>query len=151
MAILNGTDLILKVAADGGSKEIIGNSTSCSLDISVDERDMSTKDSKAWKAIGTGMKSYSISCEALYVNQAVASAQDFAELFELALGGVAGTTAAGTKIDWEMTLNATLATGDRTYSGEGYITSLSLNAGLEESASYSVTIAGTGGIVQTTT
>jgi len=136
MALINGTDLVVKLAATGSAEQIIAHATNCSLELSMDERDITTKDSLGWKEISGGLRSWSLSSDALY--DAVdlgATKVDLVGLFDL--------LDARTEVDIEFTLLSP-ATGDYIYSGSGYITSLSVSGGTEETATYSVSIAGNG-------
>ncbi len=51
MAIFNGSELIVTLAADGGSQLKLLHSTSCTLSINADTIDTSTKDSGGWRDI----------------------------------------------------------------------------------------------------
>jgi TP901-1 family phage major tail protein len=136
--LINGTDLIIKVGSD-----TVAYATSCSLELSADEIDQTSKDSGGWKDIAAGLRSWNMSADALYVNNAAASSEDgFPEL----------TTAliARTAVTVHFTFG-TAATGDYVYSGSAIITSLSLSSGVEDQATYSVTFNGTGALTQTLT
>lgn len=58
MAILNGTDLIVKVA-----DQPLGHSTTCSLDLSLDLPDSTSKDSAGWAEHIQGVRSGTIDFE----------------------------------------------------------------------------------------
>tara|TARA_R110000851_G_scaffold75649_3_gene166715 strand:+ start:4381 stop:4812 length:432 start_codon:yes stop_codon:yes gene_type:complete len=135
MAILNGTDLFLKVGTTAGvGTLIVAHATSCSLDVSMDERDLTTKNSGGWKEIGGGLKSWSLSTDALYDPSAGAN-NEFNELFTHLDGR--------TELFVEFT-RTTESSGEFIYTGKAYITSLSLSGGVEDSATYSISLAGTG-------
>ena len=64
--LVNGTDLLLKVGTTAANEVIVAYSTSCSLEISMDEIDQTNKESGGWKSIIGGLRSWSVSAEALY-------------------------------------------------------------------------------------
>lgn len=140
MAILNATDLVLKVHTTDGSEEIIAHATNCSLEVSMDERDITTKGSGGWKEIGGGLRSWSVSTDALY-SATSESGADFSTLF--------GYLDNRSKVYIEFTLQST-ASGDNYYEGQGYITSLNVSGGVEETATYSINIAGSRGLTEVT-
>jgi len=134
MAILNGTDLFLKIGTTDGGELIVAHATSCSLDVSMDERDITTKSSGGWKEIGGGLKSWSLSTDALY--EAVANAgNEFDELY--------AHLDSRNELFVEFTRTTPLST-EYIYTGKAYITSLSLSGGVEDSATYSISLVGTG-------
>ena len=138
--LVNGTDLLLRVGASG-NEEIIASSTSCSLEVSMDEIDQTNKDSQGWKSIIGGTRSWSVSADALYQNEDPANA-GFKDLWSYMNGR--------TKIYIELTV-AGASSGDSNvyYEGSGYITSLSVNGGTEDQSAFSVTITGSGELDET--
>ena len=138
--LVNGTDLLLRVGASG-NEEIIASSTSCSLEVSMDEIDQTNKDSQGWKSIIGGTRSWSVSADALYQNEDPANA-GFKDLWSYMDGR--------TKIYIELTV-AGASSGDSNvyYEGSGYITSLSVNGGTEDQSAFSVTITGSGELDET--
>ena len=46
--LVNGTDLLLKIGTDATNEVIVAYSTSCSLELSMDEIDQTNKDSGGW-------------------------------------------------------------------------------------------------------
>ncbi len=141
--LVNGTDLLLRVGDSNSNEAIIAYSTSCSLEISSDEIDQTNKDSQGWKQIILGTKSWSVSCEALYQNEADSN-EDFIDLFD----HIAGTNS-GVKMYVELAV-AGGSSGDanKYYHGEAYVTALSVNGGTEDQATWSVTLVGTGKITE---
>ena len=138
--LVNGTDLLLRVGASG-NEEIIASSTSCSLEVSMNEIDQTNKDSLGWKSIIGGTRSWSVSADALYQNEDPANA-GFKDLWSYMDGR--------TKIYIELTV-AGASSGDSNvyYEGSGYITSLSVNGGTEDQSAFSVTITGSGELDET--
>ena len=140
MAIFNGTDLILTVSpSDGGSNAKLMHSTSVSLSINVDTIDISNKDSAGFRDLIGGQKSFSLSADGLMDFAGVAADTEPDELFTQMMNRTAVTFVFGL---------ASPASGDYTYSGSGFITSLEYTGGTEDAPTYSVTIEGTDALTQ---
>lgn len=141
--LVNGTDLILKVASTGGTVEPIAFSTSCSLEFTADEIDTTNKDSSGFKSITLGTRSFSLSTDALYQNEDVNSSHGYKNFFDLLKNR--------TKIDFQFTVsNASSSDVNQEYTGSCFITSLSVQGGTEDQATYSASFTGTGEITQAT-
>ena len=121
-------------------------STECTLSISADQIDTSNKQSGIWASALPGQLSWNVSTSALYT-----SANNYHAIFKLfadrtpvviTFGHI---TSLGTA-DADASLN--LNTGKAYYSGKAYITSLELNAGSNEVASFSVEFTGEGKLTQ---
>ncbi len=143
--LVNGTDLLLKVG-DTTTEDPIAFATSCSLEISMEEIDQTNKDSSGWKSIIGGLRSWSVSADVLYQNEAKSSHYTFLDFWDH-LGGDNERTA----LYVELTVTgASAADSNKFYHGQAYITSLSVNGGTEDQATYSVTLTGTGQLQETT-
>ena len=139
--IFNGTDLILTVSpSSGGSNAKLMHSTSVSLSINVDTIDVSTKDSAGFRDLIGGQKSFSLSADGLMDFAGVAADTEPDELFTQMMARTAVTFVFGL---------ASPASGDYTYSGSGFITSLEMTGGVEDAPTYSVSIEGTDALTQT--
>lgn len=135
--LVNGTDLILRVGGTSSNDNPIAFATSCSLEVSMDEIDQTNKDSAGWKSIIGGLRSWSVSSDALYQNEAEASRTGFIELWDKIENR--------TKVYVELTVtSASSADSNKYYHGEAYVTSLSVNGGTEDQATYSVSLTGSG-------
>tara|TARA_R110000803_G_scaffold209612_1_gene279592 strand:+ start:7313 stop:7777 length:465 start_codon:yes stop_codon:yes gene_type:complete len=150
-ALINGSDLIIKIAATSGGAHVeMAFATSCSLEISRDEIDQSNKNSGAWKAIIPGMRSWTLSSESLfYVGVPGAPAvgmETYHDLMSVYLADAGNNT----PVFIEFTMRSA-TTGDKYYSGKAYITSLSLNGGLEDQSTYSVSLSGSEALAIATT
>ena len=140
MAIFNGTDLVLTLSStSGGSEFKTLHATSCSISMNVDTIDVSTKDSAGFRALIGGQKSFSLSADGLMDFAGVAADTEPDELFTQMMNRTAVTFVFGL---------ASPASGDYTYSGSGFITSLELSGGMEDAPTYSVSIEGTGALTQ---
>ena len=140
MAIFNGTDLILKVSpTSGGTEQKLMHSQNVSISMNVDTIDISNKDSSGFRDLLGGQKSFSLSADGLMDFNSAGTDTEVDELFDQMFGRTAVT--------FTFTLAAT-ATGDYTYSGSGFVTSLEISGGTEDAPTYSVSIEGTGALTQ---
>jgi len=140
--LVNGTDLLLKVGTTDSNEVIVAYSTSCSLELSMDEIDQTHKDSGGWKSIIGGLRSWSVSSEALYQNEAVSSKKAFKDFWS--------HINARTAVTIELTIsNASNGDANVFYSGSAYVTSLSVNGGTEDQSTYSISLTGTGALAET--
>lgn len=131
MAILNATDVILSVTTASGL-EAIAHSTSASLSVSMDLRDSTTKSSAGWSESLGGLKSWEMSGDA-FVDIAATGAE------VLELWNVWETGAA---------INVSFGATGIVYTGSALITSISIDAGVEENATYSISLTGTAALSQ---
>ena len=133
--LVNGTDLVLYV---GDTNAVaVAFATSCSLEISMDEIDQTNKDSGGWKSIIGGLRSWSVSAEALYQNEAESSKKAFTDFWSL--------VDSRTSVDIEFAVvGGSAADQNKYYAGKAFVTSLSVNGGTEDQATFSVTLTGTG-------
>mgnify|MGYP003129447110 CR=1 FL=1 len=142
--LVNGTDLLLKVGDSNSNEVVVAFATSCSLEISMDEIDQTNKDSAGWKQIIGGLRSWSASAEALYQNEAESSKTAFVDFWDH-LGGANQRQ----KVFVELTITgASSADSNKYYHGEAYVTSLSVNGGTEDQATFSVTLTGSGALTE---
>lgn len=134
--VFNGTNLLVKVIGDGGTLATIGHTTSCSMSLSHDLPEATTKDSNGYSEFISGVRGGTISFEGLVAYDDSANAEEI-------IGYVTGRN----KVDWSF---GTAATGDTVYSGEGYISSIEVSAEMESPVSYSGEITITGAITSAT-
>jgi TP901-1 family phage major tail protein len=132
MAIINATDVVLKIdTAAGTSYESVLYATSASLSISRELRDSTTKDSSGFSESLAGLMSWELSSDS-FVNFATATGLQSDELITEMLSGTP-----------EVTVQFGVV-GTKSYTGSAFITSISMDAGVEENATFSVTLQGTG-------
>ena len=139
MARINGTDLIITLARDGYTEQPLAHTTSASLSLEVASIDISSKDSSGNQEVIGGQKTATLDFEGL--TDFASSGYGIDDLFALVDNRY--------KIDWTM---GTESGGDATapkFSGEGFITSLTLDAPMEDATTYSGTITVTGGVTFT--
>lgn len=137
--IFNGTDLLIKVIADGGTLGNIGHTTSCSLSLSQDLPEATSKDSSGMQEVISGVRSAEISFEGLVVYDESSGIQNQEEVADFILNR--------NKVDWQF---GTAESGDTIYTGEGFLSSVEVTAEMESPVTYSGTIVVTGSISKST-
>jgi predicted secreted protein len=118
---INGTDVIL---AKSGT--VFAASTSCSLEVSSDQVDVTNKSSGFRKEYAYGFKSFSISCEGLIT-------LDNYDYFDMLTDQENNTQ-----------ISVTFTVGTKVFSGTCNIESVSVDGPVEGVATYSVGLQGTG-------
>lgn len=146
MAILNGTEI--KVYSSG-TTNLVAFAQNCTLNVNHSPREITNKESGGYKEILEGLRDFSIDIDGAYAWTDAQStpaaltngADDLIQTNILAnrlkVDFIFGDTAGGT------------GSHDVSYAGKGYITSVSLTGGTEDTATYSLTIEGTGVLTQT--
>jgi predicted secreted protein len=129
--VFNGTNLLVKV---GGT--VVGHTTSCTLSISHDIADATTKDSAGWSEGISGLRSGEISFDGLVDYADANSAIDLIDLIS--------TRAKVTCVF------GTAATGDTIYTAQGFIASIEQTGEMEAAVTFSGSITLTGAIVAST-
>ena len=130
-------------------KTVVAYATSCSLQVDSETIDTSSKFSCKWASNLGGNASYTISADALYC-QNTESGVSFDTLLEYMVKGE--------QIDWYMGEEQaysgscvdnphTLDTSSTYYNGKAIVTSVSLEAGNNELATCSISLAGAGEIL----
>ena len=132
MAIQNATDVVLSVTTADGL-EAVAHSTSCSLSVNVDLRDSTTKSSGGWADNLGGLKSWEMSGDA-FVDIAGPTGADVEQLY--------------TVLEARTAVSCTFGLSGMLYTGTAIITSISIDAGVEENATFSISLTGTGALVQ---
>jgi len=129
--VFNGTNLLLKIEGT-----TIGHTTSCSLSLSMDTPEATTKDSNGFSEYIGGVKGGEISFEGLVAYDDTANAIEFADylLARTQLTCVFGTA----------------ETGDAVYTAEGFLSSVEMSAEMEAAVTYSGSITITGAITKST-
>ncbi len=140
MAILNGTD----VKVYDGSGLLVAYAQNGSININHSTREITNKESAGWKETLEGLRDWSIDVDGAYAWTDAAGAvlangfEDVINSYILTRATLTvkfGTTATGT--------------GDVVYTGTAWVTSGSLSAGTEDTATYSLSLEGTGALTQT--
>lgn len=146
MAIINGTDL--KVY-DSSTNILIAYAQSASITINMDTRDISNKESGGFAESLEGQRNFEVSVDGAYAwtdasgSALTNGADDLVLKYMLDAGS---NTREAFVLRWGNTAGAT---GDTYYQGSAFLTSFSATGGTEDTATYSMTFAGTGAITQT--
>jgi predicted secreted protein len=126
MARINGTDLILTVATNA-----VAHTTSASLNIEMATIDVSSKDDSGNQNVIGGQKSSTIDFEGL--TDFASSGYGIDDLFDLLDNR--------TEVAWILGVS-----GGANFTGSGFITSLTLDAPMEDASTYSGSITVTDGV-----
>lgn len=134
MAILNATDVVVKINTTAGSApaDVLLHCTSASLSVSRDLRDSTTKESAGWQKNLPGLKSWEISGDGF---ADFSGTNDIKDLI---------TEMISASPEVEVSFGVA---GQGVYTGEAIISSVSIDAGVEENATYSLTLTGTEALV----
>ena len=135
-SIMNATDVLIQFSTDGVTYSEVGRCTSASLSVSMETRDTSNKDSAGWRELLEGQKSWSLSGDGL-VTYNIASADGYSDLW----GYLTGRTKLYVKF-------GSTTTDEKYYSGEGFLTSLDQEAGMEDNVTYSFSFEGTAALTE---
>jgi Predicted secreted protein len=130
---MNGTDLAVYFNTTDGSETIIAHATECSISISEDARDVTTKQSSGWRELAEGLRSASVSTSHLFAEDA---ANGFRQLWTAFNGR-----------DEVSILLTTGETADYQFNCRARIASLEQNAGTEDNVTFSATFEVTGAVV----
>lgn len=129
--VFSGTNLILKVESN-----TVGHTTSCTLSLSNDLPEATTKDSNGFQEVIAGVMSGELSFEGLVAYDDTANAIEMADylLARTQLTCVFGTA----------------ESGDDVYTAEGFLSSVEMSAEAESPVTYSGSITLTGAITKST-
>jgi hypothetical protein len=131
--IINGSNLKVTLALEGGSEVMVNNLTDCSISTNVDMRDTTTKSNAGYKALLPGMMEATLSFSGMFANDATVG---FHELFDfqndkskldIKLTQIVGSGSTPNADDYEFVL-------------KGYITSLDLTGGVEDNSTFSCSV-----------
>ena len=137
-SIMNATDVVIQFSTDGSTYSTVGRCTSASLSVAMETRDTSNKDSAGWRELLEGQKSWSLSGDGL-VTYNLASGDGYSDLY----GYLTGRTKVYVKF-------GSTDTDEKYYSGQGFLTSLDQEAGMEDNVTYSFSFEGTGALTEGT-
>lgn len=136
--VLNGTEIKIYV---GGT--LVAYATTGSININHSLREITSKDSGAWKEQMEGLRDWSIDLEGMYA-WTDAAGGSITNADDLYLSYIDNRTSF--TITWGST---DAEAGDTKYSGTAYLTTVSMSGATEDSATYSASFSGTGAITQT--
>ena len=144
MAILNGTVYVLKMGTDGAEVQF-ADQTEGSLSMTMETRDITTKDSSGFRELLGGVRSASLSFSGL-VDSTLTSTGDLAFLMDQMVGH---DTAANARTSTHVLFGfdaAVSGDSDSLFEGDAFITSIEVSAGTEDNVSVSATLEFTGAI-----
>ena len=142
MAILNGTELKV-YSGHSGTTNLVAFAQNCTININMATREITNKESGGFKEVLESTRDYSLDVDGAYAwtNAAGADVTDgIDDLVEVNL--ITNRTAV------TFTFGDNQTTDDVYYQGTGYITSVSISGGTEDTATYSLSIEGTGTLVK---
>lgn len=146
MPILNGTEI--KVYSSG-TTNLVAYAQNCTLNVNHSPREITNKESNGFKEILEGLRDFSIDIDGAYAWTDAQStpaaltngADDLLQTNILnarqAVDFIFGDTSGGT------------GSHDVSYAGKGFITSVSITGGTEDTATFSLSIEGTAALTQT--
>ena len=138
--IINSSSIRVFLGTTDDAEVVIDHVTECSISVSTDMRDITTKTSGGWRELLPGLKSSSLSLSGLFAEDAT---NGYNQLVDHQIAGDklyiiftnTGATAVG---------NA----GDEQFDVIGYITSLEQTAGVEDNVGFSLSVEITGTVVR---
>lgn len=138
--IINASSIRVFLGTTDDSEVVVDHVTECSISLSTDIRDITTKTSGGWREILPALKSASLSLSGLFAEDAT---NNFNQLVDHQIAGnllyvVFTNTGAG----------ASANAGDEQFDVSGYITSLEQTAGTEDNVTFSMTLEITGTVVR---
>ena len=141
MAILNGTEI--KVYSTG-TTNLVAFAQNCTLNVNHSPREITNKESGGYKEILEGLRDFSIDIDGAYAwtNAGGSALTD-------GVDDVLETNVLNARQAVTFIFCDTASASYISYSGSGYITSVSITGGTEDTATYSLSIEGTGELTQT--
>jgi predicted secreted protein len=137
--VFNGTNLVVLVGS-----EVIAHATSCSLTVSADLPDATTKQSGGWAEEIPGLRSWSLTTDGLATVEETGSNYLVGDIFT-ALSNRTKLT-----VKFTTATGSTPITGDLYWEGDAYVESLEMTGDMESPVTYSVSFTGTGDLTQDT-
>jgi predicted secreted protein len=141
MAILNGTELKVYSA---GTTNLVAFAQNCTLTVNQSIREITNKESAGFKESLEGLRDFTIDVDGAYAWTDASGAA-----LTNGADDILQTNVLGTRQAVSFIFGDTTTTSDVSYAGSGFITSVSLTGGTEDTATYSITIEGTGALTQT--
>lgn len=140
---LNGSNFVLYLGATLAAATPVSYAQNCSISISEDPRDTTTKFSLGWRELAEGLRQFSISADQLFAENATNGEEEMYDAF-----------LARTPLFFKMTVqNGSIAAttevnGNTRYTGQVRITSLERSGGVEDNVTFSISLEGTGALVR---
>ena len=141
MAILNGTELKIY---SSGTTNLVAFAQNCTLTVNNTTREITNKESAGYKEVLESLRDWSIDVDGAY---AWTNASGTALLD--GVDDLIQTNILANRLQFDVIFGDTASTSDISYAGKVYITSASMTGGTEDTATYSLTLEGTGALTQT--
>ena len=143
MAILNGTELKIY---SSGTTNLVAFAQNCTLTVNNTTREITNKESAGYKEVLESLRDWSIDVDGAYAwtdASGTALTDGVDDLIQ--------TNILANRLQFDVIFGDTASTSDVSYAGKVYITSASMTGGTEDTATYSLTLEGTGALTQTVT
>ena len=143
MAILNGTELKIY---SSGTTNLVAFAQNCTLTVNNTTREITNKESAGYKEVLESLRDWSIDVDGAYAwtDASGTALNDGAD-------DLIQTNILANRLQFDVIFGDTASTSDVSYAGKVYITSASMTGGTEDTATYSLTLEGTGVLAQTVT
>ena len=142
--LINGSNLRIMLDSDGGTPIMVDNVTDCSISVSTEMKDTSVKEDGGMKAELPGRVAVSVNFTAYFEEAAAASGYNHIVAWQL--GGSLLNAKFTQMIGTATTGNA----DDHAFTFDAYVTSCELSGGVEDTATYSVTLSAVGAVTYAT-
>ena len=141
MAILNGTELKIY---SSGTTNLVAFAQNCTLTVNNTTREITNKESAGYKEVLESLRDWSIDVDGAYAwtNASGTALTD-------GVDDLIQTNILANRLQFDVIFGDTQSTSDISYAGKVYITSASMTGGTEDTATYSLTLEGTGALTQT--
>jgi predicted secreted protein len=145
MAILNGTELKI-YSGTSGQTNLVAFAQNCTVTINNTTREITNKESNGYKEVLESTRDWSIDVDGAYAwtNAAGAALTDGAD-------DLIQTNILANRLQFDVIFGDNDTTGDVSYTGKVYITSASMTGSYEDTATYTLTLEGTGALTQVVT
>ena len=143
MAILNGTELKIY---SSGTTNLVAFAQNCTLTVNNTTREITNKESAGYKEVLESLRDWSIDVDGAYAwtdASGTALTDGVDDLIQ--------TNILANRLQFDVVFGDSASTSDISYAGKVYITSASMTGGTEDTATYSLTLEGTGALTQTVT
>jgi predicted secreted protein len=139
MAIINGTDIKVYSSA---TNNLVAFAQNCTLNVNHSPREITNKESGGFKQILEGLRDFSIDIDGAYAWTGSSGA------LTNGVDDVLETNVLNLRLPISFIFGNTVGATDVSYTGSGFITSVSITGGTEDTATYSLSIEGTGVLTQ---
>lgn len=139
--VFNGTSLVVLVG-----NEVVAHATSCTLSVSADLPDATTKQSGGWAEEISGLRSWSITTDGLATAEPTGTNYTVGDLSTL----ITGSGRTSVTVKFTTANGSTPIVGDLVWSGSAFLESLDITADMESPVTYSASFTGTGQLTQAT-